>query len=92
MKWLALATLLLAAADEDVVILTVGASQEISLGYKPSMTICDDTSVVKVEDAGDAIRLTGLREGKTACGFRKAGGIPGRVVQVTVVAPAKKKK
>jgi hypothetical protein len=88
-KWLALAALLALGADEDVVILTVGASQTVKLGYKPTMTICDDTNVVKVEDDGDAVRLTGIREGKTACGFRKAGGIPGRVLQVTVIAPKK---
>jgi hypothetical protein len=87
MKWLALAALLV--AGDDVVVLTVGASKLIELGYKPSMTICDDTNVVKVEDAGDALRLTGMHEGKTACSFRRAGGIPGRVVQVTVVAPKK---
>ena len=85
MKWLALAAFLL--AGDDVVILTVGASTTIELGYKPSMTICDDTNVVKVEDAGDAIRLTGKHEGKTACSFRRAAGIPGRVVKITVVAP-----
>jgi len=90
MKWLALAALLLCAADDDVVILTVGASQTVKLGYKPSMTICDDTNVVKVEDAGDSIRLTGLREGKTACGFRKAAGMPGRVLTITVVKPSKR--
>ena len=92
MKWLALVALLALGADDDVVILTVGASQTVKLGYKPGMTICDDTTVVKVEDTGDAIRLTGLREGKTACGFRKAGGLPGRVLQVTVVAPKKDAK
>ena len=86
MKWLALLALL---AADDVVVLTVGASKTIELGYKPSMTICDDTNVVKVEDTGAAIRLTGMHEGKTSCGFRRAGGIPGRVVQVTVVAPKK---
>ena len=85
MNWLALAALLV--AGDDVVILTVGASTNIELGYKPSMTICDETNVVKVEDAGEAIRLTGKHEGKTVCSFRRAGGIPGRIVKITVVAP-----
>jgi hypothetical protein len=87
-RWLFLgAFLLLGAADEDKMILEVGEAKVLHLGYKPGMIVCDDLKIVKVEDAGDAIRMTGLAEGKTSCGFRKSAGLPGRVVDVEVVAP-----
>jgi hypothetical protein len=38
----------------------------------PVSIICDDTSVVRVEDAGTYLRLTGLKPGTTACSFGSA--------------------
>jgi hypothetical protein len=38
-------------------------------GFLPAQVVCDDLSVIKVEDAGDHFRLTGLKAGKTLCGF-----------------------
>jgi hypothetical protein len=38
----------------------------------PVSVICDDTSVVAVEDAGTSLRITGLKAGATACSFGSA--------------------
>jgi hypothetical protein len=48
--------------------LTVGQS----LDYTTQMTqvYCDDKTLVQFDDVGPAIRLTGLKEGTTLCGFR----------------------
>jgi hypothetical protein len=35
----------------------------------PASVICDDLAVLRVEDAGTYLRLTGLKPGETACSF-----------------------
>jgi hypothetical protein len=74
-------------ADEpaaDRLVLRVGKPMLWSPGY-PSVTIsCDDRSLLRIEDAGEKLRLTGLRPGQTRCGFWQATGIR-RVVEIAVV-------
>jgi hypothetical protein len=55
------------------------------VGFLPAQVVCDDTSIVMVEDAGEAFRLTALKAGSTLCGFSSIV-IKGRrrVVEVTV--------
>ena len=73
-----------AAAAGDRLTLYVGKSILWSPGY-PSITIvCDDRSLVQVEDAGEKLRLTGLRPGRTRCGFWQSQGIR-RVVEIEVL-------
>jgi hypothetical protein len=64
--------------------LHVGKAILWSPGY-PSITIvCDDRSLVQVEDAGEKLRLTGLRPGRTRCGFWQSPGLR-RVVEIEVL-------
>jgi hypothetical protein len=38
-------------------------------GFLPAQVVCDDLTIIRVEDAGDHFRLTGLKAGTTLCGF-----------------------
>ncbi len=49
--------------------LRVGKPRLWSPGYACMMIVCDDPSVVRVEDAKTKLRLLGLRVGSTRCGF-----------------------
>src|SRR5262245_36086831 len=46
---------------------------------------CDDRSVVRVEDAGDHLRLVGLKEGKTLCGFGGPKAMRFTVYEIIVI-------
>ena len=54
--------------------LIVGRPVALQPPALPVSVICDDTSIVRVEDAGDRLVVTGLRPGSTACSF----GTPSR--------------
>ena len=52
--------------------LKVGKPKLWSPGYPCMMIVCDDKSVVRVEDAGTALRLVGLSPGSTLAHRRSA--------------------
>jgi hypothetical protein len=79
----AFALLLLAPhirADPDpaagAISLRVGRPLDFNPGFRVMFTICDDTSLVRVEWSGQpgVPRLTGLKPGATLCGFYQARG------------------
>jgi hypothetical protein len=49
--------------------MATGESTVISLGFRPTQTICDDLSVVSVQPRGDIVELTGRKPGRTLCSF-----------------------
>jgi hypothetical protein len=57
--------------------LEVGTPISFTPGQLPAAVVCDDLSVVRVEDAGDHFRITGLRPGSTLCSFSslRMGGL-----------------
>jgi hypothetical protein len=66
-----------ATADEpglERMQLRVGQPVLWSPGYPCIMIVCDDPTVVRVEDAQTSLRLTGLRVGSTRCGFWRDKG------------------
>jgi hypothetical protein len=72
--------------ERPKLVIVVGESKDLHLGYPASPVICDDKSIVSVELApGDALRVHGLKVGATRCGFWKAHGLPPVVYDVTVV-------
>jgi hypothetical protein len=74
----------------ETLTVAVGRHAELRLGWICIEARCDDTSVVRVEDGGDHLRLVGLAEGKTRCGFwKERSPAPHRLIEVVVV-PAKK--
>ena len=84
--WLALALLAQPPALPAVeVVLEVGQTTTLALGYRPIVTVCDDLSIIEVEPDVGIVRLTGLRPGATQCSFRKIGSIPGPPVSIRVV-------
>jgi hypothetical protein len=48
-------------------VLVVGQTVAFTPPTLPVSIICDDLSVVRVEDAGTFLRITGLRPGATSC-------------------------
>jgi hypothetical protein len=73
LRALAALVLLVPAADhvdlaKHEIEVTVGTSVLVTLP-KPAQGICDDTSLVRVEDATTALRVVGLAAGHTRCGF-----------------------
>jgi hypothetical protein len=50
-------------------VLVVGQPVAFRPPALPVSVICDDTSIIRVEDAGTFLRLTGLRAGTTTCSF-----------------------
>lgn len=71
---------------EQSMTIVVGQSKLLQLGAAAGAGTCDDTSVVRVEDAGSALRIVALKVGKTDCGFWTQLN-PGRhtLVHITVV-------
>jgi hypothetical protein len=53
----------------------------------PTQVICDDLSIVRVEDAVDHLRLIGLKPGSTSCSFGSAALAGRRVLYHFVVTP-----
>ena len=72
----------------------VGESYQLHLGFIIVGLVCDDTSLVRVEDGGDHLRLVGLAPGRTNCGFwsNPQSPTPSRVYEVVVTRapPAKR--
>jgi hypothetical protein len=61
-----------AAEVQPPQVLIVGRPVAFRPAALPVSIICDDTSVVRVEDAGTFLRLTGLKPGATECSFGSA--------------------
>jgi hypothetical protein len=57
------------ASAPDTLSLRVGQAIDYTPGFLPAQVICNDVSIIRVEDAGTPFRLTGLRAGDTDCGF-----------------------
>ena len=57
------------STSSEVLKLKVGESVGYTPGFLPAQVVCDDLSVVRVEDAGTRFRLVGLKAGATDCGF-----------------------
>jgi hypothetical protein len=75
----------------------IGKSKSLKLGGPVGIGTCDDKSIVRVEAGDAALTLTGVKVGKTSCGFWKQTEPGGAhtVVEVVVTeedpdAPAKK--
>lgn len=85
--------LLALAVAPDTLTLAVGQSVNYTPGFLPAQVVCDDRSIVRVEDAGTAFRLTGLKPGETDCAFWSIA-IKGkrRVVHVSVAANSRQEK
>jgi hypothetical protein len=66
----------------------VGEAYQLHLGFIIVALVCDDTSVVRVEDGGDHLRLVGLAPGQTKCGFwsNPKSPAPSRVYGVVVTS------
>jgi hypothetical protein len=47
----------------------VGQAIDYTPGFLPAQVICNDVSLLRVEDAGTRFRITGVRAGETDCGF-----------------------
>jgi len=63
----ALIVALVVAAAGQTHVLVVGQPIAFNPPTLPVSIICDDLSVVRVEDAGTFLRITGLRPGATSC-------------------------
>jgi len=74
---------------QQKLVLQVGRS--VDLLIVSNSTICDDPALVRVEATDTAIRLTGLKEGRTLCSFGVPSG-PRTLYDITVVAADKQKK
>jgi hypothetical protein len=90
MRALAVAAVLLASpwalAQSNApvkVTVRVGESALLHLASPVSVGACDDTSIVRVEDAGEALKLVGLKAGHTQCGFWRTA-TPGQRTMVDV--------
>lgn len=66
---LTIACLLGLSVVGDTVTLKVGQSVYYTPGFLPAQVMCDDRSIVRVDDAGSTFRLTALRAGETDCAF-----------------------
>jgi len=71
-------------ADVDAIRLKVGKPVDYTPGFLPAQVVCDDVSVIRVEDAKTRFRLTGLKSGATDCGFFSVTGRH-RLLHITVV-------
>jgi hypothetical protein len=87
---LALSALPASAQPPTVKQLTVkvGEAGKIHLAFPAASTVCDDLSLIRVEDGGDFIRVVGVKAGKTKCGFWRVADapLPTVLVEITVVA------
>jgi hypothetical protein len=83
------------AAEEgpEKVSVAVGKTVELRLGFVCIESRCDDTEVVRVEDGGDHLKLRGLKQGRTLCGFwKESNPKPHRLFEVTVTKDPPPKK
>ena len=72
--------------------IVLGGFELLRLEAPVSVGVCDDTSIVRVEDGGDALRLVGLKVGKTQCGFwtQQRTGQHTMVEVIVTTAPPRK--
>ncbi len=49
--------------------LVVGEPVAFVPAARPATVVCDDLSILRVDDAGSFLRLTGLQPGATDCSF-----------------------
>lgn len=77
----------IAAGTETTRQLTVGQPVAFVPVERPVTVICDDLSVLRVDDAGTYLRLTGLKPGATACSFSSLLTPGRRAVYNFVVVP-----
>jgi hypothetical protein len=74
--------------DEPTRRITVTVGESMSIGYTPVQTICDDTSILRIEDSASGAKIVGVKPGKTLCGFTRgtlgAGSLAKELVEVTV--------
>jgi hypothetical protein len=54
----------------------VGETGRIQLTFPALGTVCDNLSLIRVEDGGDFIRVVGLKAGQTKCGFWRIADAP----------------
>src|SRR4051812_31071985 len=59
-------------AAEPTHVLLVGQPIAVRPEALPVSVICDDTSIIRVEDAGTFLKVTGLRPGATQCSVGSA--------------------
>jgi hypothetical protein len=74
--------------------IAVGEAYQLRLGFIIVGLVCDDNSLVRVEDGGDHLRLVGLAPGRTKCGFwsNPQSPAPSKVYEVVVTrAPPPKR-
>jgi hypothetical protein len=76
-----------AGQGAEQVVLHVDRPIAFTPGFLPAQVICDDLSIVRVEDAGTSFRITGLKEGSTLCSFWATGRGGIRRLFRFVVAP-----
>jgi hypothetical protein len=71
----------------------VGEAAPLHLGWILLGAVCDDNSLVKIEDGGDHLLVVGLAPGKTQCGFWRDYGnpAPAAVYQVVVSGSSSKR-
>ncbi len=68
------------------ILIKVGEVYQLHLGFIIVGLVCDDTSLVRIEDGGDHLRLVGLAPGRTKCGFwsKAQSPTPSRVYEVEI--------
>ena len=67
--------------------LVVGEPVAFVPAARPATVVCDDLSIVRVDDAGTYLRLTGLKPGATACSFSSLLAPGQRAIYRFVVVP-----
>lgn len=67
--------------------LKLNQSINFTPGFLPAQVVCDDLTVIKVEDAGQTFKITGLKAGSTLCGFTSTAMRGRRRVIEFVVTP-----
>ncbi len=68
----------------------VGETARIQLAFPAIGTVCDDLSLMRVEDGGSYIRVVGVKAGRTQCGFWRIPETPlPAVLYEITVTPAR---
>ncbi len=73
--------------DHRQIAVAVGRAVPVKLAG-PAQVICDDTTVVRIEVAEGALRVVGVKAGKTQCGFYSVVRGAFRIVFDVTVTPA----
>jgi hypothetical protein len=69
----------------------VGEAAPLRLGWVLLGAVCDDTSLIKIEDGGDHLLVVGLAPGKTKCGFWRDYGNPAPAAVYQIVVSGSKR-